>query len=143
MAIDLPSSAQPSSPLSNGWTGAVVSGANQERGSYYPKLPHHIVAFDVAESGHLTGARLFAVTAPGFPDGIKVDSEGRVYASSFGGVQVFSPAGDLIGEIDLPGAVNFTFGGADRNLLFITADTAIWAAVLNARGPENHRAEGA
>jgi gluconolactonase len=119
------------------------SGANQERGSYYPKLPHHIVAFDVAESGHLTGARLFAVTAPGFPDGIKVDSEGRVYASSFGGVQVFSPAGDLIGEIDLPGAVNFTFGGADRNLLFITADTAIWAAVLNARGPENHRAEGA
>lgn len=112
------------------------SGANQERGSYYPGRPHHIVAFDVTGGRRLTGARLFAVTAPGFPDGIKVDTEGRVYASSFAGVQVFSPLGSLLGEIDLPGAVNFTFGGAGRNVLFITADTAIWAAVLNATGPE-------
>ena len=95
-----------------------------------------IVAFDVTGGRRLTGARLFAVTAPGFPDGIKVDGEGRVYASSFAGVQVFSPLGNLLGEIDLPGAVNFTFGGAGRNVLFITADTAIWAAVLNATGPE-------
>jgi sugar lactone lactonase YvrE len=40
----------------------------------------------------------------------------------------------LLGEISLPGAVNFTFGGPHRNVLFITADTAIWAAVLNAKG---------
>ena len=112
------------------------SGANQERGSFYPKLPHHIVAFDVAAGRRLINSRLFAVNAPGFPDGIKVDREGRVYASSFAGVQVFSPHGDLIGEIDLPGAVNFAFGGADRNVLFITADDAIWAAVLNATGLE-------
>jgi gluconolactonase len=112
------------------------SGANQERGSFYPRLPHHIVAFDVADGRRLVNARLFAVIAPGFPDGIKVDDEGRVYASSFSGVQVFDPAGDLIGEIELPGAVNFTFGGPDRNILFITADSAIWAAVLSAAGPE-------
>jgi gluconolactonase len=49
-------------------------------------------------------------------------------------VQVFSPEGDLLGQIDVPGAVNFTFGGADRNILFITADTAIWAAALDTRG---------
>jgi gluconolactonase len=109
------------------------SGANQEPGSYYPSRPHHILAFDVRH-GHLSGQRLFAVTTPGFPDGIKTDSEGRVYASSFDGVQVFDPAGDLIGEIALPGAVNFTFGGAERNVLFITSDTAVWAAVLNAKG---------
>ncbi len=120
------------------------SGANQEAGSFYPKLPHHIVAFDVTADGrHLIGERLFAVTARGFPDGIKVDSESRVYASSFGGVEVFLPEGDLIGEITLPGAVNFAFGGAERNILFITADTAIWAAVLNARGPSTHQAKGA
>jgi sugar lactone lactonase YvrE len=65
------------------------------------------------------------------PDGIKVDQAGHVYASSFSGVQVFSPAGDLIGLIRLPGAVNFTFGGPDGEVLFITTDTAIWAAVLN------------
>jgi gluconolactonase len=106
------------------------SGANQEPGSFHPALPHHIVAFDVRDGRHLGPGRLFAVTNPGFPDGLKVDAVGRVYASSFSGVQVFNPAGDLIGEIHLPGGVNFTFGGPGRNLLYITADTAVWAAVL-------------
>jgi gluconolactonase len=106
------------------------SGANQEPDSFHPSLPHHIVAFDIRDGRHLGPGRLFAVTNPGFPDGLKVDAVGRVYASSFSGVQVFNPAGDLIGEIHLPGAVNFTFGGLGRNVLYITADTAVWAAVL-------------
>jgi gluconolactonase len=110
------------------------SGANQEQGSYHVQLPHHIRAFDVVEGRHLANGRLFAVTTPGFPDGIKVDAAGRVYASAFSGVQVFSPHGDLIGEIRLPGAVNFAFGGPANNVLHITADTAIWAAVLQATG---------
>jgi gluconolactonase len=109
------------------------SGANQEPGSYYPERPHDITAFDVAAGG-LTGRRQFARTTPGFPDGMKVDSVGRVYASSSSGVQVFAPGGALLGEIRLPGAVNFTFGGPGRNVLFITADDAVWAAVLEAKG---------
>ncbi|HMD57403.1 MAG TPA: SMP-30/gluconolactonase/LRE family protein [Solirubrobacteraceae bacterium] len=111
------------------------SGANQEAGSYYADRPHHIRAFDVRDGRRLGEDRLLAVTTPGYPDGIKVDSEGRIYASSFAGVQVFSTGGELIGEIKLPGAVNFTFGGVRRDVLFITTDTAIWAAVLNATGP--------
>jgi gluconolactonase len=111
------------------------SGANQEVGSYHPRRPHHIRAFDVEDGVRLENGRVLAVTTPGYPDGIKVDSAGRVYASSFNGVQVFDSDGDLIGEINLPGAVNFTFGGSGRNVLFITADTAVWAAVLNAAGP--------
>lgn len=95
--------------------------------------PHRIVAFDV-DDGQLERGRLFAMSTPEFPDGMKVDVAGRVYAASPGGVQVFSPEGLLIGEIDLPGAVNFTFGGRDNNVLFITADTAIWAAVLDTKG---------
>jgi gluconolactonase len=110
------------------------SGANQEPGSYHVRRPHHIVAFDVRDGRHLAGERLFAVTTPGFPDGIKVDDAGRVYASAFSGVQVFSPAGDLVGEIRLPGAVNFAFGGPAGNVLFTTTDMAVWAAVLDARG---------
>ena len=110
------------------------SGANHEPGTYDPTRPHHIVAFDVTGGRHLANQRLIAVTTPGFPDGITVDTEGRVYASAFSGVQVFSPDGDQVGEIRLPGAVNFTFGGPGNNVLFITADTAIWAAVLNAKG---------
>jgi gluconolactonase len=88
----------------------------------------------VRDGRHLAGERLFAVTTPGFPDGVKVDDGGRVYASAFSGVQVFNPAGDLLGQIHLPGAVNFTFGGPAGNVLFITTDTAIWAAVLQATG---------
>jgi gluconolactonase len=106
------------------------SGANQEPGSFHPSLPHHILAFDVRDNRHLGPPQLFAVTTPGFPDGLKVDMAGRVYASAFSGVQVFNPAGDLIGEINLPGAVNFCFGGPRRNVLYITADTGVWAAHL-------------
>jgi len=105
------------------------SGANQEPGSFHVQLPHHVVAYDVVDGRHLVGGRLFAVVTPGIPDGIKVDSEGRVYVSSSSGVQVFDPRGDLLGEIRLPGAVNFTFGGPEGNVLFITSDTAVWAAV--------------
>jgi len=106
------------------------SGANQEAGSFYPHLPHHVIAYDVNHGRHLVNRRLFAVTNPGFPDGVKVDADGRVYASSFSGVQVFSPLGDLIGEISLPGAVNFCFGGRAGNVLFVATGTAVWAATL-------------
>jgi gluconolactonase len=90
--------------------------------------PHHIVAFTVTPDGRLADRRLLAVTMPGFPDGLKTDGAGRVYASALTGVQVFSPAGNLLDEIDLPGAVNFAFAGDD---LLITADTAVWSVSLD------------
>jgi gluconolactonase len=106
------------------------SGANHEPGSFEPSRPHEIRAFDVV-AGRLENGRLLASIEPGFPDGIKVDADGRVYASSFDGVQVFSPEGRLLEEILLPGAVNFAFGGST---LYVTTDTAIWAAELSAKG---------
>ena len=115
------------------------SGANQEPGSFHPERPHHIKAFDVVDGRRLGAERAFTVIAPGFPDGIKIDAAGRVYASSYTGVQVFDPGGALIGEIAVAGAVNFTFGGPDGNVLFITADDAVWAAVLAATGPSTPR----
>jgi gluconolactonase len=111
------------------------SGANQEPGSYYVARPHHVKAFDMVGGRHLAGERLFAVVSPGFPDGLKVDSEGRVYASSFSGVEVFDPCGAPLGEIRVSGAVNFCFGGAERSRLLITTDSAVWAAELAAKGP--------
>jgi len=74
------------------------------------------------------GRRRFAATD--LPDGIKVDAAGRVYVSASTGVQVFSPDGDALGEIPVPGAVNFARGRP--GLLFITTDTAVWAAELGA-----------
>ena len=71
-----------------------------------------------------------------------MDQAGRVYASASSGVQVFSPPGDLIGLISLPGAVNFTFGGPGGQVLFITTDTAVWAAVLAPAGAGQGRSSG-
>jgi gluconolactonase len=107
------------------------SGANHELASFVATRPHHIRVFDVVDGVRLGNGRVFATIDPGFPDGIKVDGAGRVYGSAFSGVQVFSPAGELIDEIALPGAVNFAFGGST---LFITTDNAIWAAELSAEG---------
>jgi gluconolactonase len=89
---------------------------------------NHIKAFDVA-GGRLAHERVFAEIRPGYPDGLKVDSAGRVYSSAADGVHIFDPTGERIGEIPLPGAVNFTFG--ERDVLYITADDAIWAAELD------------
>jgi gluconolactonase len=110
------------------------SGANQERGSFHPDRPHELIAFDVAGDGHLTNRRIFDRTPRGFPDGVTTDIDGRVYVSCADGVRVLTPEGRLLGSIDLSGAVNCTFGGHDGNYLFITADTALWVAVLDTKG---------
>jgi gluconolactonase len=96
--------------------------------------PHHIVAFDVLDGRRLTPGRVLAGSTPEHPDGLKVDAGGRVYASAAEGVRIFDASGDQLGTIALPGAVNFTFGGPEGNVLFITADDAIWAAVLDTAG---------
>ena len=72
------------------------------------------------------GAGSFAVIDPGYPDGLKVDAAGLVHSAGPAGVQVFDPDGHSVGAIAVPGAVNFAFAGAGR--IFITADTAVWAA---------------
>ena len=97
--------------------------------------PHQIVAFEVVDGRRLTRGRVLAVSTPEHPDGLKVDAGGRVYASAAEGVRIFDASGDQLGTIALPGAVNFTFGGPEGNVLFITADDAIWAAVLDTAGP--------
>jgi gluconolactonase len=84
---------------------------------------HHIVAI------HAGGRRLFAVIESGYPDGIEVDDDGLVYAAGPAGVEVFDPAGERIGAIDVPGAVHLAFANSSPpTQLYITADTAVWAA---------------
>lgn len=94
--------------------------------------PQQLLAFDV-DGARLTNRRVFAAGTPGHPDGLAVDASGRVFASAANGIHVFSPGGEPLGAIELPGAVNFTFGGRDGDVLFVTADTAIWAVLLDLR----------
>jgi gluconolactonase len=97
--------------------------------------PHHLKAFDVLDGGRLDRERVIHVSSPEHPDGLKADPAGRLYATFAGGVEILGPDGSPIGAIDVPGAVNFCFGGPERDVLFITADTAIYAAHLEAKGP--------
>ena len=96
--------------------------------------PHHLKAFDVLDGMRLEAERVIHVSTPEHPDGLKADSEGRLYGTFEGGVEVLSPNGERLGEIPVPGAVNFCFGAPDRNVLFITTDTAIYAAHLETKG---------
>src|SRR5262245_30925766 len=61
-------------------------------------------------------------TEPGIPDGLKVDSIGRVYCTGPGGIWVFAPDGKRVGIIRWPEqAVNFAFGGPDLRTLLCCA----------------------
>jgi gluconolactonase len=110
------------------------SGAIQGPGTYFVNLAHHIRAFDVHAGRQLRGDRLFAVITPGVPDGLKLDTAGRVYSSSTTGVQVFDPDGKLLGEILAQGVANFCFGGAGNNTIFMMCDTSIRIATIAAVG---------
>src|SRR6185312_10235055 len=111
------------------------SGALQGSGPYHPDSPHDIWAFDVTDDKkHLKNRRLITVVSPGIPDGLKVDTKGRIYSSSQTGVQVFTPGGDLLGQIVVPDVANFAFGGEKNDTIYMMANTAIWSAKLQAIG---------
>ena len=89
----------------------------------------YMLAFDVAPDGTISNRRNFAryesVRIPGHADpswdedngadGMAVDSEGRVYAATNAGVEVFSPRGDLLGVMPVQwGAGNGPTSGVEQ-----------------------------
>jgi len=99
----------------------------------------YIHALEVDAGGRMTGRRIFADmnegAEPGIPDGLKVDSQGRVYCTGPGGVWVFAPDGRKIGIIRFPEqAVNFAFGGPDLKTLFCCAYTSIYTLRVKVPG---------
>lgn len=91
-----------------------------------------ISKFTVAADGSVDGAsKASFVTAMGNTvDGMAVDCAGNVYASTQTGVEVYSPAGMLIGTVPTGEASNVTFGGADRKTLFATCRSVLKAVTL-------------
>jgi gluconolactonase len=95
----------------------------------------HIRLFTVTSDGGLTGGEVFASCDAGTFDGLRLDSAGRVWAAAEDGLHCFDPDGTLIGKLLVPEVVaNFTFGGAQRNHLFITATSSLYAARVNVTG---------
>ncbi len=97
--------------------------------------PRHIRVFEVSSDGSLKGGEVFAKIDKGGPDGIRCDSEGRVWSSAGDGVHVFSPAGELLGKILVPESpANLAFGGTDMKILYITARKSLYAVPVLVRG---------
>lgn len=96
---------------------------------------HHIVAFDVQAGRTLANPRIFAVVSPGLSDGFRVDARGWLYTSSADSVQVYHPDGTRLAAIPVPEKIgNLTFGGVNRDELYICASTSLYRLRLNARG---------
>jgi gluconolactonase len=119
----------------------------------------YMLAFDVAPDGTISNRRNFAryksVRIPGHADpswdtdngadGMAVDSEGRVYAATNVGVEVFSPRGDLLGIIPVQWGAesnrirhpqNVAFGGADRKILYMVGAASIYKVRTLSQGPQ-------
>jgi sugar lactone lactonase YvrE len=84
-------------------------------------------AFDKHPDGTISDRREFArldSKKEGFPDGLTVDNENRVWLAHWGGSRVtcFSPHGERIGTVQLPvpQVTSCTFGGPDLSTLYIT-----------------------
>ena len=102
--------------------------------SHVENGPAHIRVFD-ANSGTLTGGKVFAECPVGMFDGFRLDEGGNVWASAGDGVRCYEPDGNLIGIIHVPSPVaNVCFGGPARNRLFICATDAVFAVFLLTNG---------
>jgi gluconolactonase len=118
-----------------------------------------MLAFDVAADGTISNRRNFAryksVRIPGHADpawnedngadGMAVDSEGRVYAATNSGVEVFSARGDLLGVIPVQWGAeinrirhpqNLAFGGPDRKTLYMVGAGTIYKVRTLSQGPQ-------
>ncbi len=98
-----------------------------------------IIRYEITAPGELgEGQLLFTGDEEldgGGPDGMALDSDGRIYAT-YKSVVVLSPEGDLIGRIEVPEKpANCTLGGPEGNILYITARTSLYAVAMNVTAP--------
>jgi gluconolactonase len=119
----------------------------------------YMLAFDVAPDGKISNRRNFAryksVRVPGHKDpawdedngadGMAIDSEGRVYAATNVGVEVFSPRGELLGVMPVQWGAendnirhpqNLAFGGPDRKTLYIVGAGTVYKVRTLSQGPQ-------
>lgn len=119
----------------------------------------YMLSFDVAPDGSISNRRNFAryksVRIPGHADpsldedngadGMAVDSEGRVYAATNSGVEVFSPRGELLGVIPVQWGAesnrirhpqNLAFGGPDRRTLYMVGAASVFKVRTLSQGPQ-------
>lgn len=104
-----------------------------------------VYSFQIQTDGSLANKRqcfelkVPADTGDSGVDGLKVDTDGRLYAATKLGIQVCAPAGRVLCVLALPnGQVsNMAFGGAEMNLLYATCGDKLYKRKLRTRGAQS------
>lgn len=93
-----------------------------------------IYKYQINKDATLSNRELFASQTA---DGITLDREGNLYAAG-NGVTVYNVQGQKITHIDIPEkwTANLCFGGKNRDILFITASTAVYTLRMRVKGIE-------
>lgn len=88
--------------------------------------------FDIAPDGTLINGKVFAEQGS---DGMTIDSKGNIYLTGIG-ITIYDPQGNKLQHIDIdePWTANVCFGGKDRDMLFITASTALYMLKMKVKG---------
>jgi gluconolactonase len=118
--------------LSEGGAFGIALSPNQ-RAFYIDTWNHpgypQVVRFDLDEAGAVAKETLVLTDKDGpiqSVDGLCVDQAENLYVcTGGGGVRMYSPTGELLGTIDVPGATDCTFGGADMKTLFVATSGGV------------------
>jgi gluconolactonase len=106
---------------------------------------HHLLAFDVAADGSISNRRNLAAyegvrtdslgAVNSGADGLAIDSQGRVYAATLAGVQVFSAQGQLLGIIPVSRTPqNIAFAGPAKKTLYVVGSGAAYKIQMVSQG---------
>ncbi|OIQ34439.1 MAG: gluconolactonase [Bacteroidetes bacterium MedPE-SWsnd-G1] len=92
-----------------------------------------IYSFTINDDASLTNKTLFTSSGS---DGMTIDELGNIYITNQKGVTAFNSEGVEILNIPIPQSwtANVTFGGPNKNILFITAMNSIYTLKMNVKG---------
>ncbi len=88
--------------------------------------------YHIDAAGKLKDQQLFA---PMGSDGMTIDEKGNIYLTGKG-VSIYNNKGELMEHIDVPEewTGNVTFGGKEKNILFITASKSLYILKMKLKG---------
>jgi gluconolactonase len=98
----------------------IIANSDPEKAIWY--------AYNVGENDSLVNGRIFydateaAKSEAGLPDGLKIDTDGNVFATGPGGVWIFNADGKILGKIKVPVPTANCAFSSDEKTLFLTAD---------------------
>lgn len=89
-----------------------------------------IMAYPVKADGNIGAGKLLYDATPllkinklnGLPDGLKIDKDGNLWSSGPGGILILTPAGKLLGRIEMGELTSNCAWGNDGSVLYLTVD---------------------